>query len=56
MIYFFDSSDIFKSNKIMNNFQEFLSNIFQPLFEVTKDPNSNIELHKFLTVKLFTFF
>ncbi|CAH2244864.1 AMP deaminase 2-like isoform X2 [Pararge aegeria] len=41
--------DIFKSNKIMNNFQEFLSNIFQPLFEVTKDPNSNIELHKFLT-------
>ncbi|XP_045486172.1 AMP deaminase 2 isoform X5 [Pieris rapae] len=41
--------DIFKSNKIMNNFQEFLSNIFEPLFEVTKDPNSNIELHKFLT-------
>lgn len=41
--------DIFKSNNIMNNFQEFLSNIFQPLFEVTNDPNSNIELHKFLT-------
>ncbi|CAH4034180.1 AMP deaminase 2 isoform X1 [Pieris brassicae] len=41
--------DIFKSNKIMNNFQEFLSNIFEPLFEVTRDPNSNIELHKFLT-------
>ncbi|KAM3959322.1 AMP deaminase 2-like isoform 2-T3 [Aphomia sociella] len=41
--------DIFKSNKIMNNFQEFLNNIFQPLFEVTNDPNSNIELHKFLT-------
>ncbi|XP_048486204.1 AMP deaminase 2 isoform X3 [Plutella xylostella] len=41
--------DIFKSNKIMNNFQEFLSNIFTPLFEVTNDPNSNIELHKFLT-------
>ncbi|CAH2044839.1 unnamed protein product, partial [Iphiclides podalirius] len=41
--------DIFKSNKIMNNFQEFLGNIFQPLFEVTNDPNSNIELHKFLT-------
>ncbi|XP_072929630.1 AMP deaminase 2-like isoform X2 [Epargyreus clarus] len=41
--------DIFKSNKIMNNFQEFLSNIFLPLFEVTNDPNSNIELHKFLT-------
>ncbi|KAL0819359.1 hypothetical protein ABMA28_007483 [Loxostege sticticalis] len=41
--------DIFKSNKIMSNFQEFLSNIFLPLFEVTNDPNSNIELHKFLT-------
>ncbi|KAJ0173439.1 hypothetical protein K1T71_010588 [Dendrolimus kikuchii] len=41
--------DIFKSNKIMNNFQEFLSNIFLPLFEVTNDPNSNYELHKFLT-------
>ncbi|XP_026332916.1 AMP deaminase 2 isoform X2 [Hyposmocoma kahamanoa] len=40
--------DIFKSNKIINNVQEFLSNIFQPLFEVTNDPNSNIELHKFL--------
>ncbi|KAL4720116.1 hypothetical protein ACJJTC_008209 [Scirpophaga incertulas] len=42
-------SDIFKSNKIMSNFQEFLSNIFLPLFEVTNDPNSNLELHKFLT-------
>ncbi|XP_063387499.1 AMP deaminase 2-like isoform X1 [Cydia fagiglandana] len=41
--------DIFKSNKIMNNFQELLTNIFLPLYEVTKDPNSNIELHKFLT-------
>ncbi|KAL0868850.1 hypothetical protein ABMA27_007199 [Loxostege sticticalis] len=41
--------DIFKSNKIMSNFQEFLSNIFLPLFEVTNDPSSNIELHKFLT-------
>ncbi|XP_013194241.2 AMP deaminase 2 isoform X3 [Amyelois transitella] len=41
--------DIFKSNKIMNNFQEFLDNIFKPLFEVTNDPNSNLELHKFLT-------
>ncbi|CAB3248653.1 unnamed protein product [Arctia plantaginis] len=41
--------DIFKSNKIMNNFQEILNNIFLPLFEVTNDPNCNIELHKFLT-------
>ncbi|KOB65923.1 AMP deaminase 2 [Operophtera brumata] len=41
--------DIFKSNKIMKNFQEFLNNIYKPLFEVTNDPNSNLELHKFLT-------
>ncbi|GBP32329.1 AMP deaminase 2 [Eumeta japonica] len=41
--------DIFKSNKIMNNFQEFLTNIFKPLFEVTNDPNSDLNLHKFLT-------
>ncbi|XP_049878123.1 AMP deaminase 2-like isoform X4 [Pectinophora gossypiella] len=41
--------DIFKSNKVMNNFQEFLSNVFLPLFEVTNDPDSNMDLHKFLT-------
>lgn len=40
--------DIFKSNKLMNNFQEMLSNIFLPLFEVTNNPNSHPELHKFL--------
>lgn len=40
--------DIFKSNKLMNNFQEFLNNIFLPLFEVTNNPNSHPELHKFL--------
>lgn len=50
---FVPSSDIFKSNKIMKNFQEFLNNIFQPLFEVTNDPNTNIELHKFLSVSIY---
>lgn len=40
--------DIFKSNKLMNNFQEFLTNIFLPLFEVTNNPNSHPELHVFL--------
>lgn len=40
--------DIFKSNKLMNNFQEFLTNIFLPLFEVTNNPNSHPELHIFL--------
>lgn len=40
--------DIFKLNKLMTNFQEFLTNIFLPLFEVTNDPQSHPELHKFL--------
>lgn len=40
--------DIFKSNKLMDNFQEILNNIFLPLFEVTNDPNSHPELHRFL--------
>lgn len=41
-------SDIFKLNKLMTNFQEILNNIFLPLFEVTNDPHSHPELHKFL--------
>ncbi|XP_021942583.1 AMP deaminase 2 isoform X4 [Zootermopsis nevadensis] len=40
--------DIFKSNKLMNNFQELLTNIFLPLFEVTNNPRSHPELHMFL--------
>ncbi|XP_058807964.1 AMP deaminase 2 isoform X1 [Phymastichus coffea] len=40
--------DIFKLNKLMTNFQEILNNIFLPLFEVTNDPESHPELHKFL--------
>ncbi|KAJ9573863.1 hypothetical protein L9F63_008723, partial [Diploptera punctata] len=40
--------DIFKSNKLMDNFQELLTNIFQPLFEVTNNPKSHPELHMFL--------
>lgn len=32
----------------MDNFQEILRNVFLPLFEVTNDPNSHPELHKFL--------
>ncbi|KAI5706355.1 hypothetical protein M8J75_007271 [Diaphorina citri] len=40
--------DIFKSNKLINNFQEILQNIFKPLFEVTNDSSSHPHLHKFL--------
>ncbi|CAD6229898.1 GSCOCG00006629001-RA-CDS [Cotesia congregata] len=35
-------------NKLMSNFQEIINNIFLPLFEVTNDPSSHPDLHKFL--------
>ncbi|CAF4866701.1 unnamed protein product [Pieris macdunnoughi] len=41
--------DIYRINKLLNNFQEFLNNLFDPLFQVSIDPHSNVELHKFLT-------
>ncbi|XP_065563818.1 AMP deaminase 2-like isoform X3 [Artemia franciscana] len=40
--------DIFKSNKIVDNFQCIIDNIFRPLFEVTNDPSTHPELHSFL--------
>ncbi|XP_033118747.1 AMP deaminase 2-like isoform X3 [Anneissia japonica] len=40
--------DIYRSNGILSNFGEMLTNIFMPLFEVTKDPSSHPELHQFL--------
>ena len=40
--------DIYKSNKIIENFQQILDNLFLPLFETTNNPNSHPELHKFL--------
>ncbi|XP_028163641.1 AMP deaminase 2-like [Ostrinia furnacalis] len=41
--------DIYRINKLLKNFQEFLNNLFEPLFQVSLDPSSNPELHKFLT-------
>ncbi|XP_018333886.1 AMP deaminase 2 isoform X2 [Agrilus planipennis] len=40
--------DIFKSNQIVENFQQILENIFLPLLEVTMKPTSHPELHRFL--------
>ena len=40
--------DIYKCNKLVTCFQEILENLFKPLFEVTKDPNSHPALHRFL--------
>lgn len=40
--------DIYKKNGIVSQFQEIVINLFQPLFEVTKDPSSHPKLHVFL--------
>ncbi|GAA5928637.1 uncharacterized protein JCM15063_003927 [Sporobolomyces koalae] len=40
--------DIFKKSGGVNDFEEVVRNIFQPLFEVTADPTSHPELHVFL--------
>ncbi|XP_050437647.1 AMP deaminase 2-like isoform X2 [Adelges cooleyi] len=40
--------DIFKSNSILDNFQQLLDNVFLPLFEATNDPQSHPDLHRFL--------
>ncbi|XP_031627913.1 AMP deaminase 2 isoform X3 [Contarinia nasturtii] len=40
--------DIFKTNNIVNSFQEIMDNIFLPLFEATNEPEKHPELHRFL--------
>ncbi|PTU23759.1 hypothetical protein P175DRAFT_0429994 [Aspergillus ochraceoroseus IBT 24754] len=40
--------DVYKSSGMMENFEQVITNVFQPLFEVTKDPNSHPKLHIFL--------
>ncbi|KAF2739134.1 AMP deaminase [Polyplosphaeria fusca] len=40
--------DIYKDSKLMSNFEQVIVNLFQPLFEVTRDPSSHPELHIFL--------
>ncbi|CAL3967021.1 unnamed protein product [Diplocarpon coronariae] len=40
--------DVYKSTGLMNNFEQVIVNLFQPLFEVTKDPTSHPKLHIFL--------
>ncbi|CAH0690398.1 unnamed protein product [Spodoptera exigua] len=41
--------DIYRYKKILKNFQEFLTNLFEPLFLVSVDPSSDPDLHKFLS-------
>jgi len=40
--------DVYKQANQVENFQQVLANIFQPLFEVTQDPSRDPKLHIFL--------
>jgi len=40
--------DIYRVHNSVDNFQDILKCLFQPLFEVTINPNSHPDLHKFL--------
>ncbi|WFD44464.1 AMP deaminase [Malassezia psittaci] len=40
--------EVYKASKNINNFQDLLRNIFQPLFEVTQNPQTHPKLHIFL--------
>ena len=42
------SSDVYRANGIIKNFQEFLTNLFKPLFEATLDPTSHPDLFRFM--------
>jgi hypothetical protein len=41
-------SDIYRSNKLIGNFQQLIDNLFLPLFEATNNPEAHPELHCFL--------
>lgn len=40
--------DVYKSNKLVQNFEQIIDHIFRPLFEATLCPSSHPELYKFL--------
>ncbi|KAL2020689.1 hypothetical protein VTK56DRAFT_8085 [Thermocarpiscus australiensis] len=40
--------DVYKGSGLMDSFEQIIKNLFQPLFEVTKDPSSHPKLHIFL--------
>ncbi|KAI1489037.1 AMP deaminase [Biscogniauxia mediterranea] len=40
--------DVFKATGLMESYEQIVKNVFQPLFEVTKDPESHPKLHVFL--------
>ncbi|EJF63197.1 AMP deaminase [Dichomitus squalens] len=40
--------DVYKQNGSIGTFEDIVRNVFQPLYEVTRDPSSHPELHVFL--------
>ncbi|CAF0916390.1 unnamed protein product [Adineta steineri] len=40
--------DVYHANGITKNFQEFLTNLFQPLFDATINPSSHPDLYRFM--------
>ncbi|KLU87535.1 AMP deaminase 2 [Magnaporthiopsis poae ATCC 64411] len=40
--------DVYKAGGMMDNFEQVIRNLFQPLFEVSMDPQSHPKLHVFL--------
>ncbi|WVF70619.1 AMP deaminase [Kwoniella sp. CBS 6097] len=40
--------EVFKGSGLVDNFEDVVRNVFQPLFEVTQNPSSHPELHIFL--------
>ncbi|KAJ3014091.1 AMP deaminase [Thoreauomyces humboldtii] len=40
--------NIYKKSNAVKNFEDIIRNVFEPLFEVTKDPTTHPELHVFL--------
>ncbi|KAI0165956.1 AMP deaminase [Xylariaceae sp. FL1272] len=40
--------DVYKATGLMGSFEQVVKNIFEPLFEVTKEPESHPKLHVFL--------
>jgi AMP deaminase len=40
--------DVYRTKNMLKNFDEFLDNLFGPLFEATNDPSSHPELFRFL--------
>lgn len=39
---------MYKASKVVNSFEDVVKNLFQPLFEVTRNPKSHPKLHVFL--------